>query len=178
MYNQLYYANASSATSSDSSTSTTGLSVTVGAGLGAIAGSIIAPGVGTVVGAGIGGILGGIIDAIFFDTGGYTGAWDGTEGKFAVLHQKELVLNQDDTENILSAVDAVREIGDVDSAITSAVDDSIADWAALSDIAAAQTLDAATDTIEQQVTIEATFPNVTSSSKIEDAFNNLVNIAA
>jgi len=28
-----------------------------------------------------------------FDTGGYTGTWDNTNGKLAFLHQKELVLN-------------------------------------------------------------------------------------
>ena len=32
--------------------------------------------------------------------------------------------------------------------------------------------------IEQRVHIEATFPNVSHSREIEDAFNNLINIAA
>lgn len=45
-----------------------------------------------------------------FDTGGYTGAW-GNSGKLAVLHEKELVLNKEDTQNILSAVDLVRNMG-------------------------------------------------------------------
>ena len=31
-----------------------------------------------------------------FDTGGYTGQW-GQEGKVAMLHEKELVLNKTDT---------------------------------------------------------------------------------
>ena len=31
-----------------------------------------------------------------FDTGGYTGSW-GPEGKLAMLHEKEMVLNKDDT---------------------------------------------------------------------------------
>ena len=38
-----------------------------------------------------------------FDTGGYTGEW-GSEGKFAMLHEKELVLNRDDTANLLEAI--------------------------------------------------------------------------
>ena len=42
-----------------------------------------------------------------FATGGYTGSW-GNEGKIAILHEKELVLNQDDTKNILRAVAQVR----------------------------------------------------------------------
>jgi hypothetical protein len=44
-----------------------------------------------------------------FDTGGYTGAW-GTDGRLAMLHQKELVLNASDTENMLAAVDILREV--------------------------------------------------------------------
>jgi hypothetical protein len=44
-----------------------------------------------------------------FDTGGYTGAW-GPEGRLAMLHQKEIVLNADDTENILAAVDILRSV--------------------------------------------------------------------
>ncbi len=49
-------------------------------------------------------------DTVSFDTGGYTGDWsksggmDGKGGKMAMLHQKELVLNAVDTENLLNAV--------------------------------------------------------------------------
>jgi hypothetical protein len=38
-----------------------------------------------------------------YDTGGYTGEW-GPDGKLAFLHQKEIVLNASDTENLLTAV--------------------------------------------------------------------------
>jgi hypothetical protein len=31
-----------------------------------------------------------------YDTGGYTGSW-GSEGKLAILHEKELVLSSEDT---------------------------------------------------------------------------------
>jgi hypothetical protein len=44
-----------------------------------------------------------------FDTGGYTGEFN--DAKLAFLHEKELVLNQEDTENILAAVTAIRSIG-------------------------------------------------------------------
>ena len=37
-----------------------------------------------------------------FDTGGYTGEW-GSYGKLAVLHEKELVLNKNDTKNYLDS---------------------------------------------------------------------------
>ena len=43
------------------------------------------------------------------DTGGYTGVW-GPDGRIAMLHEKELVLNASDTANFLKAVDVMREI--------------------------------------------------------------------
>ena len=46
-----------------------------------------------------------------FDTGGYTGEW-GPEGRLAMLHQKEIVLNAHDTENFLAAIGIVRDISD------------------------------------------------------------------
>jgi hypothetical protein len=111
-----------------------------------------------------------------YDTGGYTGEW-GSDGKVAMLHQKELVLNADDTKNILSAVNIVRDIASVFdnlntnilsrlSGLISGLDTSISGISAFS------------DTLEQNVHIEANFPNVQSSNEIQDAFNNLVNIAS
>nr|WP_172249930.1 transglycosylase SLT domain-containing protein [Saccharibacillus deserti] len=41
------------------------------------------------------------------ETGGMTAAW-GPEGKLAMLHEKELVLNKDDTSNLLKAVNVVK----------------------------------------------------------------------
>jgi hypothetical protein len=45
--------------------------------------------------------------AAAFDTGGYTGEW-GQGGKIAVVHQKELILNEDDTSNFLHAIELTR----------------------------------------------------------------------
>jgi len=45
-------------------------------------------------------------------TGGYTGNWPEPNGRLAFLHQKELVLNADDTKNMLSAVNITRTIFD------------------------------------------------------------------
>lgn len=42
-----------------------------------------------------------------FDTGGYTGDWMGNEGRVAMLHKKELVLNKNQTEDILNTVSVV-----------------------------------------------------------------------
>ena len=43
-----------------------------------------------------------------FDTGGYTGNF--SNGRLAVLHQKELVLNQDDTKNFLDGMKMLKGI--------------------------------------------------------------------
>jgi len=48
-------------------------------------------------------------DKYGFDTGGYTGAW-GSEGRLAMLHEKEIVLNKMDTANLLASVEIVRSI--------------------------------------------------------------------
>lgn len=39
-----------------------------------------------------------------FDTGGYTGDWTGNDGRIAMLHKKELVLNQNQTKDLLQTV--------------------------------------------------------------------------
>ena len=49
-----------------------------------------------------------------FDSGGYTGDW-GSDGKLAVLHEKELVLNKDDTENLLRTIELLRQTYDKDN---------------------------------------------------------------
>ena len=46
-----------------------------------------------------------------FDTGGYTGNW-GPDGKCAMLHEKELVLNKDDTSNFLMSIELLNHIID------------------------------------------------------------------
>jgi hypothetical protein len=43
------------------------------------------------------------------DTGGYTGEC-GSSGKFAMLHEKELVLNAKDTANFLDALNISRDL--------------------------------------------------------------------
>ena len=107
-----------------------------------------------------------------FNTGGYTGEWNSSEGKLAMLHQKELVLNQRDTENILGAVEIMRHV-------TNSIDNSIfarvADFTSGIGVAAPNL---ANEALEQNVHIEANFPNVQNSNEVEEALNNLVNIAA
>ena len=103
-----------------------------------------------------------------YDTGGYTGEW-GSDGKLAVLHQKELVLNAKDTENFLQAVDVMRtlqtNIDNIQSYARSIGNPNVNVTAPAADL-------------NQNVHIDASFPNVSNSKEIEDAFNNLVNLAS
>jgi hypothetical protein len=44
-----------------------------------------------------------------YDTGGYTGSW-GPYGKLAVLDEKELILNKEDTVNFLASMEVLERI--------------------------------------------------------------------
>ena len=106
-----------------------------------------------------------------FDTGGYTGEWGDTQGRFAMLHQKEIVLNEDDTSNFLKTVDMVRQIAEM------------IDLNAISSAGGFSSLFAATSsnlaqTLQQEVTIHAEFPNATDKDEISAAFSDLVNLAS
>lgn len=48
-----------------------------------------------------------------FRSGGFTGDWSGDGGKVAILHKKELVLNQEQTSDILSTAKVVENIKNV-----------------------------------------------------------------
>ena len=109
-------------------------------------------------------------------SGGYTGTWDGpnveANGRLAMLHQKELVLNDTDTANMLAAVAMIRQIASVIDLQASAYSHGIGQPTITSQagIAAGE--------LEQNVHIEATFPNVQNHLEIEEAFNNLIGKAS
>ena len=100
-----------------------------------------------------------------YDTGGYTGKWNDNEGKIAMLHQKELVLNSSDTENILNAVDMVRQMADTLKTISGL------------SVKGTGFNKLGGDTIKQRVEITAEFPNVQSSNEIENALLSLADSA-
>ena len=105
------------------------------------------------------------------DTGGYTGEW-GDSGKFAMLHEKELVLNANDTKNFLDALNISRDI------INSMIEmNARASSLALGDLFPSLVQDFG-QTLEQTVTITAEFPDATDHNEIEEAFNNLLNTAS
>lgn len=103
-----------------------------------------------------------------YDTGGYTGEW-GQDGKLAVLHQKELVLNASDTANMLDIVNVVRDIVQQIDA------QALYSRGRRFDLPRIETR---AETLEQNVHIEANFPNATSHQEIEQAFDNLINLAS
>lgn len=104
-----------------------------------------------------------------YKSGGYTGDWAGESGRLALLHQKELVLNANDTSNILNAVQILRDI-------TNTIGSSI--LAKMSAITANTSIGGNLgETFEQNVHIDANFPNVTNSKEIENAIDNLMNVA-
>lgn len=106
-----------------------------------------------------------------FDTGGYTGSW-GPEGRLAMLHQKEIVLNSHDTENFLSAINLVRDISDKLESNAAIMRYQMA-------LGGFKTsLNTSGDTLQQEVHITAEFPNATNHSEIEEAFKNLTNLAS
>ena len=109
------------------------------------------------------------LSAIGFKTGGYTGTW-GPEGKLAILHEKELILNQDDTQNILSTVSLIRELVNMI--------DAQAASASLFNLIPTLSPNPNANTLEQKVEITAEFPNVNDRYEIEEAFNNLINTAS
>ena len=103
-----------------------------------------------------------------YDTGGYTGEW-GHDGKLSVLHQKELVLNASDTANMLDIVNIVRDIMQQIDA------QALYSRGRRFDLPRIETR---AETLEQNVHIEANFPNATSHQEIEQAFDNLINLAS
>lgn len=105
-----------------------------------------------------------------YDTGGYTGSWGSTEGRVALLHEKELVLNKEDTKNLLDTVEVMRNL-------TNSLGSSILKQMASMSRTGINGM-VGGDVVEQDVHIDAQFPNVRDSREIENALNNLVNAAA
>lgn len=105
-----------------------------------------------------------------FDTGGYTGAW-GSMGKLAILHEKELVLNANDTRNFLQTMNYMRELTNALDARAAFASTGLGE---MNSLAVGEHM----QQLEQEVHISANFPNVVNHLEIEEAFNNLVNMAS
>ena len=108
-------------------------------------------------------------EVLKYNTGGYTGAW-GPEGRLAMLHQKELVLNPDDTENFLAGINILREI-------TRMIDLQANAMASPMGFAMPFASHGGSG-LEQNVHISASFPGVQDRNEIEIALRSLVNEAS
>lgn len=106
-----------------------------------------------------------------FDTGGYTGKW-GDIGKLAVLHEKELILNENDTSNFLKAINMSKVI--LDMIETNAKYASMG----LGQITPTVVKEETQEVLEQMVHITAEFPGVQDRNEIEEAFKTLINTSS
>lgn len=113
-----------------------------------------------------------------YDTGGYTGTWDNT-GRLALLHQKELVLNADDTSNILKTVSAIRDLTSLNSSISSAIATSIGSMAMNLVANGGGNINTNSNSnAENQFYITAEFPNANDVETIREAILSLPNLAS
>lgn len=116
-----------------------------------------------------------------YDTGGYTGDW-GSDGRLAVLHQKELVLNQEDTKNMLAAVQNIRElapsmIAEMRARISGTASASQSLFGSrYSGVRSA--FDRKATELAQSVQINADFPGVRDAIEIKEALESLVQTSA
>lgn len=116
-----------------------------------------------------------------FATGGYTGDW-GSDGRLAVLHQKELVLNQEDTKNMLAAVQSIRELA---PSMIAEMRARISGTAAASQSlfgsrysSMRSAFDRKATELAQSVQINADFPGVRDAIEIKEALESLVQTSA
>ena len=117
-----------------------------------------------------GGIYSGVTPTSY-DTGGYTGDWGSTDGRLAMLHRKELVLNEDDTKNFLSGINVLRSLDNSMFSTMGRLLDTLDFGRIVSEIVQ-------NETIEQKVEITANFPYATDKDTIIEAINEVVNLAA
>lgn len=117
-----------------------------------------------------------------FKTGGYTGEWGGGEGRMAMLHSKELVLNAKDTENILDAVSAVRSFASIGNSINEAIMSGIAKMllsASGKVLGSVSKVDNSSNDNSQNIFhINAEFPNANDMAEIQAAILSLPRIAS
>ena len=120
-----------------------------------------------------------ITHASQFASGGYTGEWD-TSGKIGILHQKELVLNQDDTENFLKATSLLNNISKINGNIEDSIMTSILNMMGiLAPKVSGFNMDNKSSEVGGNVfNITAEFPNANDVSSIKEAILSLPNIAS
>ena len=108
-----------------------------------------------------------------FATGGYTGDWSDGSGKIGILHSKELVLNKEDTKNILDTVNIVRSI-------SSNISKGLAGlMSSLFGLGSNPNISNSTSTSSNNTfNITAEFPNASNVEDIQEAILSLPNLAS
>ena len=106
-----------------------------------------------------------------YDTGGYTGSW-GPYGKIGILDEKELILDKNDTANFLASMEVLERI--LEMIDLQAVNSQLGGMLSTPSV----NNSSVSQTIDQNVHIEASFPNVSDRLEIEEAFNTLINKAS
>ena len=122
-------------------------------------------------------------NGVKMSTGGYTGEWSNgnketDNGKLAWLHQKELVLNETDTKNILDAVKSIRDlnVSSIDDAIMSGIANMIVKLStnSIGNIPNSTSTNTSSNTFH----ITAEFPNANDVNEIREAIMSLPNLAS
>ena len=118
-----------------------------------------------------------------YDTGGYTGDWPDGSGKLAMLHSKEIVLNKEDTANLLSAVESVRSITSLGSNIASSISSGIASLIGKmlnfnNNLGSIGTTTAPAAENNNVFNINAEFPNANNAEEIREAIMSLPTLAS
>jgi hypothetical protein len=92
-----------------------------------------------------------------------------------MLHEKELVLNKEDTSNILSAVSIIREISTM---LDMSLKDNLSQF--VTNVSSPLNFGNSEEDnlFEQNVTIQAEFPNATDKEEIKAALEELALLAA
>ena len=124
-------------------------------------------------------------------SGGYTGSWKGSAslddlsaGRIALLHEKELVLNEEDTSNVLKAVNVLRNLS-VDKISESIITAARASTSVLNGVGASlmQTVAGLTQNVQsgnmnnysRNMTVNADFSGVRTADAIYQALMELDN---
>ena len=114
-------------------------------------------------------------------SGGYTGDWNSSEGRLAILHEKELVLNKKDTSNILDAVNIVRSISNISDLVSNAISSNLAGMALSLTGLGSSTINrniSNNNSSNNTFNITAEFPNAGNVEEIREAILSLPNLAA
>ena len=114
-----------------------------------------------------------------YATGGYTGDWNSTDGRLAILHEKELVLNKEDTSNILDAVNTVRGISNLSNLVSNVISSNLVGMAlGLSGLSPNGVNANTTSNSNNVFNITAEFPNAENVNEIREAILSLPTLAS